>query len=61
MKKLFVVAILASALAACGSKKPATATPGGGTDVKSDGAATGGATYGGATYGGGAVPAPATP
>jgi hypothetical protein len=46
MKKLFVTVVLASGLAACGSRKADT-TP---RPVETN--ATGGAAYGGATYGG---------
>lgn len=48
MKQLFVTILLASALAACGSKKADT-TPKA-VETKPD--ATGGAAYGGAAYGG---------
>lgn len=53
MKKLVVVGLLVSALAACGGKKAASTTPNGTPDTKgsSTSAPTGGATYGGATYG----------
>ena len=56
MKKLVVVALLVSALAACSKKKDAATTPQPSPEVKSDGAApTGGATSCGAGYG---TPAP---
>ncbi len=53
MKKLVVIGLLVSALAAC-SKKSANTTPSPPPETKSDGttgAPTGGATYGGAAYG----------
>ncbi|HVK87336.1 MAG TPA: hypothetical protein VM513_24635 [Kofleriaceae bacterium] len=58
MKKLFVLAILAAALVACGGTKTPSTTPAGG-EMPAEGAATGGASYGGATYGGEAAPTPA--
>jgi len=55
MKKLVVIALLVSALAAC-SKKNANTTPSPTPETKGDTSAPmGGATYGGAGYG---TPAP---
>jgi len=53
MKKLVVVGLLVSALAACGGKKNAKTTPNATPDTKGSAmtAPTGGATYGGAAYG----------
>lgn len=62
MKKLYLIAILTSSLAACGGKKAPATTPGntGGSAMEqTTGGATGGAGYGGAPAGG-ATPAPGT-
>lgn len=73
MKKLFAIAIVSLALAACGGKAKTDDTMGntGGdtTGATGDTGATGGDTYGGATYGNPcaapanpcAAPAPTTP
>jgi hypothetical protein len=50
MKKLVVIGLLVSALAAC-SKKNASTTPSPTPETKSEAAPMGGATYGGAAYG----------
>ncbi len=53
MKKLFAIALITAAVAACGGKKPATTTTPTPETKASDStiAPTGGASYGGAAYG----------
>jgi len=52
MKKLVVIGLLVSGLAACGGKKSASTTPNPTPETKSTTASpTGGASYGGAAYG----------
>jgi hypothetical protein len=65
MKKMFAIAIVTLALAACGGKKPAAEDTMGNTggDMAGSGAETGGTGYGGTTYGNpcGTAPNPCNP